>query len=181
MIYFTADTHFYHANIIHLCNRPFSDITEMNRKLTQNWNAYITDKDEVYILGDFIYKSTAEEAAQIIRKLKGKKYLIKGNHDLFLEDANFNTSVFEWIKDYHILVYKKLKLVLFHYPILEWQGFFGNALHLYGHVHNAQKDPSQAERFAILGERAVNVGVDVNNFFPVSIESIIKNTEKSDF
>jgi len=33
MIFFTADTHFCHGNIIHLSSRPFKDIYEMNKEM----------------------------------------------------------------------------------------------------------------------------------------------------
>ena len=33
MIYFTADTHFNHSNIINLCGRPFANLEQMNNKL----------------------------------------------------------------------------------------------------------------------------------------------------
>ena len=176
MIYFTADTHFNHSNIIHLCGRPFSAVHEMNNTLIHNWNSYITDYDEVYILGDFSYKGTGEEANAVIKRLRGKKYLIKGNHDKFVDDETFDKSGFEWIKDYYVLNYKKRKIVLFHYPIFEWDGYFGDAIHLYGHVHNCGKNVEQQKRFSSLGKRAINVGVDVNNFFPVSIETILSKT-----
>ena len=61
MIYFTADTHFCHSNIINLSNRPFRDIDTMNKQLIQNWNAYVTDRDEIYILGDFTCIQFADE------------------------------------------------------------------------------------------------------------------------
>ena len=50
MIYFTADTHFFHSNIINLCDRPFKNVDEMNKVLIRNWNSYITELDEIYIL-----------------------------------------------------------------------------------------------------------------------------------
>ncbi|MCL2527058.1 MAG: metallophosphoesterase family protein [Defluviitaleaceae bacterium] len=174
MIYFTADTHFYHSNIINLNSRPFANMEEMHRVLIQNWNAYVSDHDEIYILGDFMFNGTGEEANRILKRLRGKKYLIRGNHDKFLKDDNFDCSAFEWVKDYYVLDYKKRKYVLFHYPILEWQGFFGDAVHLYGHVHNSSKDPAQAKRLEILTHRAMNVGVDVNEYFPVSIDRVLK-------
>lgn len=174
MIYFTADPHFFHSNIINLTNRPFKDMDDMHRVLIENWNSRINNNDEVYIIGDFLHKGSGTQANEILQKLKGRKYLIRGNHDTYLEDENFDPTAFKWIKDYHVLSYQKLKFVLFHYPILEWQGYFGNAIHVYGHVHNSSKENSQFERLRVLGPRAYNVGVDVNGFCPVSIESIIK-------
>ena len=61
MIYFTADTHFCHSNIIGSCGRSFEKVGEMNRTLIENRNSYVTARDEVYILGDFLYKGTVIE------------------------------------------------------------------------------------------------------------------------
>jgi len=145
----------------------------MNNTLIQNWNSCVKNKDEIYILGDFIYKGSGAEANAILKKLNGKKYLIRGNHDIFIEDKSFNKNSFIWIKDYHVLNYKKTEMILFHYPIFEWEDYFKNSIHLYGHVHNCGSNNRQQKKFEILGERAINVGVDVNNFCPVSIEQII--------
>lgn len=41
MIYFTADTHFCHSNIINLNSRPFKDINEMHSVIIRNWNQII--------------------------------------------------------------------------------------------------------------------------------------------
>ena len=79
MIYFTADTHFDHANIIHFCNRPFARVEEMNEILIANWNRKVHGNDTVYILGDMFFRTADPEP--ILRQLKGKKHLIIGNHD----------------------------------------------------------------------------------------------------
>ena len=179
MLYFTADTHFGHSNIIDLCGRPFTDVGKMNYTLIENWNSCIENDDEIYILGDFTFNGDGIEANKLIQRLNGKKYMIRGNHDKFLEDETFDENNFVWIKDYHVLDYKKIKIVLFHYPILEWRGYFKDAIHLYGHVHNCKKDPAQLKRLSVLGKRAINVGVDVNNFSPISIERIIRMAEKN--
>ena len=173
MIYFTADTHFGHSNIINLNGRPFDNLEKMTHALIQNWNACVSQNDDIYILGDFTFNSTGEQANNILRRLAGRKYIIRGNHDKFLDDPNFDTSLVEWVKDYYVLNYKKRKFVLFHYPILEWHGFFGDAIHLYGHVHNSNKNKEQKSRLNILGKRAMNVGVDVNDYFPVSIDRVM--------
>jgi calcineurin-like phosphoesterase family protein len=174
MIYFTADTHFYHSNIIGICDRPFENIEAMHKILIENWNSLVTDHDDIYILGDFAFKGKGQEVNEILKRLKGNKYLIKGNHEKYLNDVSFNPEAFEWIKDYHVLVYEKRKFILFHYPILEWDGFFHNAIHLYGHVHNGGNNLEYQEKFKILGSKAINVGVDVNNFYPVSIHDVIQ-------
>jgi len=116
MIYFTADNHFYHGNIIGSCDRPFANVNEMNKAMIDNWNSLITNNDEVYILGDFAYKASGNEVNYILSNLKGKKYLVKGNHEKYLTVSQFNTDHFEWIKDYYVLKHDGgLKLVLFHY------------------------------------------------------------------
>jgi len=175
MIYFTADTHFCHGNIISLCNRPFKDVETMNNALIKNWNGYVTNNDEIYILGDFLYKGDGRTANKILSRLKGKKYLIRGNHDKYLEDSQFDGKAFEWVKDYHVLVYKGTKIILFHYPILEWDAYYKGSVHLYGHVHNsAEKNPEAGERIKSLSSHAVNVGVDLHDYCPVPIEKIIE-------
>jgi calcineurin-like phosphoesterase family protein len=156
-------------------NRPFENIAEMNEALIANWNAVVRKDDDVYILGDFLYKGTAIQANKILKQLKGKKYLIKGNHDEYLDDNDFDVSAFEWVKEYHALSYGDTRFVLFHYPILEWQFYRKKSIHLYGHVHNnVGRIPEDVARFACLGNRAFNVGVDVNNFYPVSAKEILK-------
>jgi calcineurin-like phosphoesterase family protein len=178
MIFFTADTHFNHSNIINLCGRPFSNVGQMNETLIRNWNSCVDYNDEIYILGDFVFKGSGLEVDNIIKRLNGKKYLIKGNHDKFVDDINFNKNNFEWVKDYYVLTYQKTKVILFHYPIFEWDGYYGNTIHLYGHVHNSGNNKKEQEKFKILGKNAINVSVDVNNFYPVSIEKILKDINK---
>jgi calcineurin-like phosphoesterase family protein len=109
MLYFTADTHFFHSNIINLCSRPFNNLENMHKKLIQNWNSCVTNRDEIYILGDFIFKGSGLEANQLLKKLNGRKYLIKGNHDKFFDDPEFDKTLFEWIKEYYVLNYEKMK------------------------------------------------------------------------
>ena len=79
MYYYIADTHFGHDNIRRLSNRPFDTIEEMDKTIISNWNSRVTDEDDVYILGDFSYKS--EDPISYLKQLKGYKHLIVGNHD----------------------------------------------------------------------------------------------------
>jgi len=178
MIFFTADTHFCHSNIIGSCNRPFNDVHEMNREMIGRWNSYVTARDEVYILGDFMYKGKGMEANEILSELNGRKYLIKGNHEKYLDDPAFNIKAFEWVKDYFVLKYEGMEIILFHYPIMQWYKSHYGSIHLYGHVHNsAEKYPEFAEKLKVLGNKAINVGVDVNDFYPVSIKQIVEQVK----
>lgn len=169
MIYFTADLHFYHDKIIAHTNRPFHDSEEMNRALVKNWNRLIAPQDEVYILEDLTMKGPAL-AMEILSQLKGRKYLIRGNHDAFVAHKEFDSSVFEWVKDYHELSYQNQRFILFHYPIAEWNGFFRDTIQLHGHQHNhADYNYNNLEK----GIKRFDVGVDANYMKPVSIEDII--------
>jgi len=180
MIFFTADTHFCHSNIIGSCERPFTDVFEMNKAMIDNWNSLITNRDEIYILGDFLYKGKGKDANEILSKLKGRKYLIKGNHEKYLDDPEFKPEAFEWINNYHIFKHEGVKIVLFHYPMLSWDGSYRGSVHLYGHVHNSGNNyPEYGEKLQLLGPRAFNVGVDVNGFYPVSIKEIFERVEKA--
>jgi calcineurin-like phosphoesterase family protein len=173
MIYITSDLHFTHGNVIKKCNRPFADVGEMDAALIRNWNAVVSKADEVYILGDFLYKGNGSQANDILRKLRGKKYLVRGNHEKYLEDPAFDKSAFEWIKDYYVLNYKDARIVLFHYPILEWEHFHRKSAHCFGHVHhNISHIPDGSLKFQYMDRRAFNVCVDCNDYYPINAEFI---------
>lgn len=170
MIYFTSDLHFYHENIITHTGRPFANAEKMDMALIENWNRTIQTEDEVYILGDVTMKG-AGLAAKALSQLSGIKYLIRGNHDNFVNSSNFNCNLyFKWVKDYYELNYKNKKFVLCHYPMLEWNDFFRGSINLHGHQHNHKEYNYQNLKQGIL---RYDVGVDANYFSPVSVEDIL--------
>ena len=57
-VFFTADQHFGHKSIIEYCNRPFSDVEEMNEALIENWNKTVDNNDKIFVLGDFALGSS---------------------------------------------------------------------------------------------------------------------------
>ncbi|EOR84277.1 hydrolase [Latilactobacillus sakei] len=171
MKYFIADMHFYHDDIIGFSNRLFVDVSDMNRQLVANWNnTVMSSEDEVYVLGDFVYEGSGKQATEILKQLRGKKYLIKGNHEEYLNDPEFDHSQFEWVKDYYSFRYVQRQFVLFHYPMLEWDGFYDRAIQLYGHVHQTRADYFKN----MLGINALNVGADMINYRPISINNVIQ-------
>lgn len=169
MIYFTADLHFGHQNIIRAARRPFETAEEMDAALIKNWNSRVAAEDEVYILGDLTMRGP-QYAMQILRQLNGTKYLVRGNHDGFVDRISFDRSLFQWIKEYHRLLCLGRQFILFHYPIAEWDQAYHGAFHLHGHQHNA---PSYNLGNAACGLRRYDVGIDANGMAPVRIEEII--------
>jgi len=57
---------------------------------------------------------------------------------------------------------------------LQWHKSHRGSIHLYGHVHNSiERDPDFKKKLEMLEKKAINVGDDVNDFFPVSIKKIL--------
>lgn len=135
MKFYTADTHFGHSNIINFENRPFSSVEEMDAKLITNWNRKVKSKDDIYILGDFCYYRNPDEVSNLLSKLNGHKHLIVGNHDQFLNRAEFDRNLFDSIKDIDIvhesLAGNNYGIVLCHYPIQVWYKQHYGYLHFY--------------------------------------------------
>lgn len=170
MIYFTSDTHF--CKLYDSRKKIFNNINYMHDTLIFNWNGKISNNDHIYIIGDFSNDKGYEKTQLILKNLNGNKYLIKGNNDKFVENKNFDKSIFKFIKDYYILNIEKYssiikKAVLFHYPILEWEGFYNNTILIHGHWHQNKK----------YHDRAFNVSSDINNFTPLSINEILKTAK----
>ena len=61
----------------------------MNGGLISQWNKKVRKNDEVVILGDFSIDK-GEKTNELLCRLNGRKYLIIGNHDRFLDDKDFD-------------------------------------------------------------------------------------------
>ena len=168
-LFFTADNHFFHSNMIRFESRPFKNVDDMTIQMIDKWNKKVSKDDSVYILGDFAF-GNAEEISKLLDKLNGNKYMIRGNHDHALKDRDLQKK-FGWVKDYHMLKYNGLKIVLFHYPIAVWDCKHHGSIHLYGHVHSNKGDHHPLDKAQ---NNSYNVGVDVNGYEPVSLEEILE-------
>ena len=163
--WFTSDIHFCHRNILRLCDRPFDDIDEMNEAIISNFNSVVKPEDTLYILGDINFRGNADH---LIPRLNGHKILIKGNHD-----KDFDASLFDEVCDYLDIKVpakgKHYRFILSHYPFEEWNGFYKGAIHLHGHQHNKSVYNEKMRSQNIL---RYDVGVDANNFYPISAAQI---------
>lgn len=181
-VWFVSDTHFYHKNVIDFCDRPVPKMEDrqervkvMNSLLIERWNERIKVNDEVYHLGDFAFcGKTARK--EIIQKLNGRKYLVRGNHDPDKEEW-WKEAGFEWVRDYHkLMIHDKYEdeesgefkqyhqvVILCHFPILSWDGMSYGTWMLHGHCHGSLP-PTKMMR--------LDVGVDTNDLYPYSYDEV---------
>ena len=153
MRYYIADLHFFHEALNNkMDKRGFADVGEMNEYIIQKWNNKVRKNDDVVIIGDLSFGS-GKETNELLKRLNGRLYLIKGNHDYFLSSKDMDLSRFVWIKPYDELSDNKRKVVLCHYPIICYNGQYlldkngvPKTYMLYGHVHDTQ-DQRLVEKF----------------------------------
>ena len=174
MIFFTADLHLGHANIIKHCSRPFSSVEEMDEHLIRAWNSRVRPKDSVYIIGDLIFRSTASPESYLNR-LQGKKHLILGNHDKdWVKKADMSQH-FESVERFAEISDGQHKITLCHYPLMSWNQIAKGSYMVHGHIHNNQ----DAMYFPLMKEmpNLLNAGVEINGYHPVKLDELIKNNE----
>ena len=176
-LFFTSDLHFYHKNIIDFCSRPFENVEHMNAMLIVNWNSVVQPDDDVIIDGDFMFSSNLEYLENILNQLNGTKWLVLGNHDYmynFLRPqaiSLFNGKVYDalefTIDDEECDVNPSFYIT--HYPCEFWKR---GAIHLHGHVHSGPNSTSKEK--PTFKPYRYDIGVDNNNYTPVSYQEIIR-------
>ncbi len=179
MLYFISDIHFGHKAIIDQCLRSFSSIEEMDLTIIKNWNQKVNARDIIYILGDLIHKSEKPQEWYLDR-LNGKKILIKGNHDEAMLQRVDPSRYFTEVQDSKVIELHGHSVTLCHYPMLEWKNSrkygsrkLGYLIH--GHTH-VRVSPLYHTLFS--QGNALNAGVDINGFRPVSFDELLVNNER---
>ena len=178
MTFFVSDLHFGHENIIKLCKRPFDSIEEMDAALIKNWNRKVKKNDVVYLIGDVVWDKN--KVAYYMEQLSGKKILIAGNHDSTWVKREECQKHFESVTSYIEVHLNGHPITMCHYPMLEWKSSreetrrkLGYLIH--GHIHNRI---AEEYRQLFLSFNALNAGVDVNFFEPVTFEELLENNLK---
>lgn len=170
--FWIADTHLDHDAIRRHCHRPFNTTDSMNQAIVTQWNGDVTNKDTVYIVGDFAWKNHR----RWINELNGKKVLIVGNHDkmpqdaldLFkpdwtCEDVNLR-DVLKTMQQFREVHYKLVRVVcgqlmtMNHDPQRSWASSVHGAWCIHGHVHGRMRESLPGE---IGGGMIIDVGWDV--------------------
>lgn len=171
-IYIISDTHFNHANIIKYCNRPFVNVEEMNDTIISNWNNIVRKDDIVYHLGDFLLGSKFD-LKNIVDKLNGTIYLIRGNHD------RLTTKSYE---DCGIIVLKNAPIILDDYKVLLSHRPLPDSMikdkyiNMHGHIHERKLEDIYDNNL-FNKNKHINVSCDVLNFKPILLTNALKDSD----
>ena len=167
MIYYIADTHFGDGRVMLLAHRPFDTSEQMSCGIIRRWNCKVSEDDEVYVLGDFAISD--DVALEILPKLKGKKHLLRGNHDRVLEKG---LTLFCSVSEIESIDDDGRMVVLCHYPFLSYENSIYGAFHVFGHIHNNPNDIA----FEIQKNlpKSLHAGADVIDFEPRTLDELLE-------
>lgn len=167
-IFFTADMHFGHENMISFVDyngqkvRPFNTCEECDELMIENWNSMVRPQDKIYVLGDVCFNKNLGD--KIMPRLNGKKCLIRGNHDNF--KLSWYALWFYDVRGCHNLE----NYLLTHIPIhLDSKARF--KMNVHGHLHRNIVYKNENE-IKVPDVWYRNVCMDYNNYKPVSFEQI---------
>ena len=156
-VFFTSDTHFGHTSILRHCNR--------HRVVGKN--------DLVFHLGDFAFGG-ADVWNRFLDQLNGRIVLVVGNHDIYHLRAEM-LERFEHVAFELYVIIDNQPIFLNHHPFLSYGDSHGHVWQLFGHVHtrgNGQGKDKDKQRLPLLMATQYDVGVDNNNYTPVSFYQI---------
>ena len=181
---YTSDLHLGHENILcYGARAKFKCIEDMNTYFIERWNESVDSDDDVWICGDFSYKSKVD-VGHYLKKLRGKKHLIVGNHDVkWMKNCRLS-DYFESVNHMEVIKDGKKTITLCHFPLMEWYGSRyaeyspeGTSWLIHGHLH----DSRTCDAYCFIRESlpcALNCGVDINDFHPVTFEELLENNDK---
>ena len=192
-VWFTADTHFGHGNIIKYCQRPFMSAEELaaargehrqargpgdkpgklrlsdetvqrhDEALLDAINTRVAEDDLLWIVGDFCWGGLAEAMRYRNRIRCRSVFLVWGNHDR----RDIRPAFTDTIEQGMIEVAGK-EIWLNHYPMRSWNKAFHGSWHVYGHVHGRLRREDEANRAMLVKD----VGVDACDYRPWSFDEL---------
>jgi len=164
--FFTSDLHLQDDRLnLYARDLMFKNSKEVDEYIIKTWNEKISEKDLVIVVGDV---SMTKEGLDILKKLNGEKWLVKGNYDISIESggtAKYDISdkillkYFTKVVDNLEIEIDNEKIYINHFPTNAKL----NQMNIVGHIHGTWK----------VQRNMINVGVDAWHFSPVS-EDLIK-------
>ena len=171
-LHYTADEHYFHERIIRpdYANRPFADLREMHTVMIGRHNERVSSKDTTIHAGDFSFGSQGQ-TLDLLKALNGYHIMLLGSHDYPIHKivkksqyAQINYGLFFYRGRVFETAIKNNPVVINHYCMRAWAKSHYNSWHLFGHAHG---------RLEPIG-KSWDIGVDNNDFCPVSEEEIIE-------
>ena len=182
--FYISDLHLFHGRLLDPTDamlkgtmkvrNQFGDLDEMHELIRKNWNNTVSEIDMVYVLGDLgLYN--ADKIARFMNGLNGRKILIMGNHDGKNIKNERLRACFEDVRYYDIIkdVNKdgdNVHVVLYHYPIEQWEGFYRGYYHIHGHTHGDSTLSKIGKRYEAC--------VEVTNYTPRTLVELEKGEIK---
>jgi len=180
----TADTHFSHARISELAERPFATVDQMNAELIRRWNDTVGPTDVVLHLGDIALGPIAE-SIELTAQLHGRRFLVPGNHDRVSPATQSKTAIERFAPLYEAAgwtilpeviegIRRGYRILASHYPYKgDTQESDLHTTHrprwddgiplLHGHTHARDHGPDGHQ---------FHVGVDAHDYAPIPFTAI---------
>lgn len=186
-LWFTADLHVGHRNIIDYCGRPYTSVDDMTARLRDSWNERVAPDDDVWVLGDVAMGKRAD-TVPLLADFHGTKHLVAGNHDpcwghgrdarkpqRFARSVElFRRAGFDRIVNGHTMRLGGRHVLLSHFPYagdshdtdryIDARPVDRGAWLLHGHTHGAWRQQG----------RQIDVGVDAWGYRPVHADEIVE-------
>jgi calcineurin-like phosphoesterase family protein len=188
-----SDTHWGHTNSwqkFKLPNgdplRPFTSTEEMDEAMVERWNAVVRPQDTVYHLGDVVIN---KKSLHHVKRLNGKKRLIRGNHDIF-KDQDYRDVGFDSLYGVRVFVDQ---FILSHIPLHPDCVTNRFRVNVHGHLHanKVMKEDYYGEKCTDQNEnygrpvktimpdpRYLCVCVEHTNFTPISFDEVEARIKK---
>jgi calcineurin-like phosphoesterase family protein len=173
-VFFAADAHFLHKNVLQYDQRPFADVQTMGEEIIANWNRVVAPGDTVFYLGDFAL-GNEKPAKAIAHQLNGCIHYILGNHD---SQGKINRMHrFASVEHYRRIAVLdpdaptgQQDIVLSHYPMLAWDMDAHGGWMLHGHTHGSLDHQPFHQAHKIY-----DVALNTNYYTPVSYKYLKLN------
>jgi len=164
MYWLTTDTHFGHNKMVEYCSRP-ADFSEI---ILANLDKVVKDGDILIHLGDICIGSDREWNDRL-RTIKGKHWLVRGNHDekstvWYLERG------WDMVCDQFRSKYLGENIMFSHKPVV-WDGLYD--INIHGHFHNSDPRRHESELLFIKNGYQKLLALEYTNYEPVSLKSFI--------
>lgn len=164
-IYVTSDLHL--SDIVNrtISCRGFGSGEKHTEFIRNLINSTIKNRSSIlYILGDIGFKEQDDKLIEFFKSITPRVKVAVGNHDSEKQLKRlWNMGIIQDCKKDYKIRWNNHLFHLNHLPLLEWEGFYLNGFHCFGHCHGNQKPYL----------RAMDIGLDANNMQILNLYDLI--------